>query len=1022
MNWVGLGLLGIGAALCAGSTPLSLPGGSATSREQELLPGKLVSKDLEAGEIHEYRLPLASGEVVDVRIEQDGVDVSLSFLSPDRETLLSVDTPKDIRGAERLFAFAETGGMYRLRVRGAAGKDPGLRGSYVLRRAPQRLAGPGDRVRARAWREYSQGEALRRASPEEAKPHYDTAFRLWQILGDRDQQAIALYRGAGILRDLGHLREAVASYAQALPLTEYLWLRLSILNLLTRLHLDLGNTQQALLAGEQAVALAPRAGDPFLHASALNNLGTIYRRWGETDKALEYFEASLEQWRQVGAHPEMARTLINRAEILLAIGNPKPVLGIVKESLLVLEEVGQPGGDGTQYRLLGVARDQLGSPQTALYYLDLARQKARDTKNPGFEALALNEKGSILLKMGDLEKARRAFDEARRIAGKSGLLDNEAFALAGLGKVLLEQGDAAGAIELFARGERLYGKLGDPNALALVLYGRALAERSQGRIEAARRSIERALDLVEELREGVGQRDLRSHVIGARADFYDLKVDLLLRLHEQRRDLGLDATAFAASEWRRSRSLLEMVEKMGAGLPKDLPTETVRRQVRLRFQLQRLAQEKLKIVSGAKMSGGSRGLPAIEREIQETVAQWEALSEEMRRQSPAYAAVTAPKLVSVREVQELLDAETALVAYTVGEERSILWWIEKDALEVHQDLPRRAELEHLADDAYDLLSRPQSKQRERMQRVLDKLGASLLEPIASRLSGVRRIAVVADETLQILPFAALTVPGSGEPLVESHAVVQLPSASLAAALRARQQGRAVPPEIMAVFGDPVFGSSDERARQGRGLPGRIGDPQLGELPRLPESAREVKAILDLVPAAKSRRLIGFAANRRAAMDPDLEHYRYIHFATHGIVDLANPELSGIQLSRINPQGRPLEGQGILPFYEVYNLHFPADLVTLSACRTAVGQAVRGEGQLGLSRSFLYAGASRVIGTLWDVDDRDAADLMTLFYQALLRDGKSPAMALQEAQKGMRAREKTRAPYHWAGFVLQGDWR
>jgi CHAT domain-containing protein len=298
------------------------------------------------------------------------------------------------------------------------------------------------------------------------------------------------------------------------------------------------------------------------------------------------------------------------------------------------------------------------------------------------------------------------------------------------------------------------------------------------------------------------------------------------------------------------------------------------------------------------------------------------------------------------------------------------------------------------------------------------LGAQLLKPIASRLSKVRRIAVVADETLQILPFAALSVPGSGKPLVETHAVVQLPSASLAAALRARQQARAVPSDIIAVFGDPVFDRSDERVVQS----GEAGTPPLEEIARLRESAREAKNILSLVPAAQSRRLLGFAANREAALDPSLERYRYVHFATHGIVDLDNPELSGIQLSRFNPQGGRLEGDGILRFYEVYNLHLPAELVTLSACGTAVGPEVRGEDRLGLSRSFLYAGSSRVIGTLWNVDDHDAADLMTLFYQALLRDGKSPAMALQDAQKKMRTDATKRAPYHWAGFVLQGDWR
>lgn len=1014
ISWVGLGLLSLGAVLL-GSRPLPLLESPAASRAFDLPPEKPVRQGLREGESHDYRLPLAAGEVVDVTVEQEGIDVSLTLWNPDGEALLSMDTPKDTRGTERLFSFAEAGGVYRLRVEVAAGK-----GSYVLLRAKPRPAGSADRLRARAWREYSQGESLRRTGTIEnqrrALVHYDKAFRLWRTLENPEQQAIALYRRGGILRASGDLRGAVAAYERALPLLEDPGLRLNVLNRLAILLLESGDTQRAFQMGQKALALAPRAGDPVSHAAALNNLGLVYRRWGETTQALEYFERSQEKWREVGDHPQRASTLCNQGDFLLALGHPKPVLEIAGECLRIHKKVGDSGGEAYAYQLLGVAFYQLGSRGIALSYLELSRQKAQDAGNRRDEGLALNHKGSILLALDNPGMAREAFEEAGRIARESRNPDNEAFSLSGLGHVLLRQGDAAGALESFERSRRLYGELGDPIALSMALYGSALAERGLGRIDDSLATIDEALDLVEELREGIGQHDLRLHVIGVRTDLYDLRVDLLLRLHERRPGQGLDAMAFAASEQRRARSLLDMVRKMGVEVPLNLSKESLRRQEGLRLDLQRLSQEKLRIVSGAEK--GARSLPEVRREIQETIARWEELSEEMRRQSPAYAAVAAPKLAGVREVQELLDTDTALIAYTVGEERSFLWWIERDVLEVHQNLPRRAVLEALAGDAYDFLSKPsQTKERGAEQRALTRLGTSLLGPVADRLGRVRRIAVVADETLQTLPFAVLPVPGSGEPLLESHAVVQLPSASLAVALRSRQKGRATPPKVMVIFGDPVFNSSDPRILQGSA---RSGDLPPGELPSLPGSSREVEDVLKQVPAARSRRFIGFEATRDAAMDPGLADYRYVHFATHGFVDPDNPNLSGIQLSRFGPQGEPLEG--LLPFYEVYNLSLPADLVTLNACRTVDGPRVRGEGPLGMSRSFLYAGASRVIGTLWNVDDRDAAELMTFFYQALLRDGKPPAVALQEAQKAMRARERTRDPYHWAGYVLQGDWR
>jgi len=1009
---IGLGLLGLGAAVLAGALVVGREG---------VAPGETVRKELPNGESHEYRVSLEPGQVLDVTVEQKGVDVSLILLDPAGKILLDLDSPSGTEGVERLVGIAEAGGPHLLRVRAAAGRTPGERGRYVMRLAALRSAGPQERSQAQAFREYFQGETFRRKGSPEAQRRallsYRRAFDLWRSLEDAPQQLIVARRQGRILRDLGELSAAVDAYRQVLPLARDPRVRVELLNYLAVLHARLGEVREALQAGAQAVALAPRTGDPVAHAAALSNLGLVYRAWGENDKALDSFKKSLEKWHELGQpHSQMALTLCNQAEALLAIGSPKPAIRLLEEALRAQEELGNPGGGGETYRVLGVAYDQLGPGLLALSFFDKARQRAHQTGNRWTEALALSGKGSTLLKMGEIGQAGEAFSEAGRIAREAGHPANEAYAMAGSGKVLLEQGDGAGALAWFTRSEALYRQLGDPNALSMVLYGIALAQRSLGRIEDSLASIDDALSLVESLRGDIDESDLQAQVIGSRADLYDLRVDLLLRLHASRPDRGYDEDAFAASEWRRARSLLEAVKELGAEIPKSLPPDILRSQRGLRNRLLILAQERLK-----EGSGSAR----IEEQIRETVAQWEALSEKIRRLSPGYSAVAEPKLVGVREVQELLDPDTALIAYTVGEERSILWWIERDSLEVHQQLRARAELEPLVLKAHGFMSRPpRTKQHRLADGQLAQLGEILLGPVLDRLPRVRRLVVVGDEALQILPFAALPVPGSGEPLVETHAVIQLPSASLAAALRARRQEQAVPPgEGLAVFADPVFDASDARFHGGSETRGRVeGQSVQRKLARLPHSSREADAILALVPAGASQRFVGFDANRRAAMDPGLARFRYIHFATHGIVDLKNPSLSGIQLSRIDPQGRLWEGEGILPFYEVYNMNLPADLVTLSACRSAVGLQVRGEGPLGMSRSFLYAGADRVVGALWDVDDSAAADLMILFYQGLLRDRKPPALALQDAQRAMRSREKRRSPHYWAGFVLQGDWR
>jgi CHAT domain-containing protein len=166
--------------------------------------------------------------------------------------------------------------------------------------------------------------------------------------------------------------------------------------------------------------------------------------------------------------------------------------------------------------------------------------------------------------------------------------------------------------------------------------------------------------------------------------------------------------------------------------------------------------------------------------------------------------------------------------------------------------------------------------------------------------------------------------------------------------------------------------------------------------------------------------LDFEATREAATSPDLADYRIVHFAVHGLLNNRHPELSGLVFSLVDRQGRARNG--FLQAFEVYNLRLSADLVVLSACQTAIGDDVRGEGLIGLSRGFMYAGAPRVVASLWKVPDHASAELMKQFYRAMLIDRLRPAAALRVAQAALRKDARTASPYYWAGFVLQGEWK
>jgi CHAT domain-containing protein len=192
------------------------------------------------------------------------------------------------------------------------------------------------------------------------------------------------------------------------------------------------------------------------------------------------------------------------------------------------------------------------------------------------------------------------------------------------------------------------------------------------------------------------------------------------------------------------------------------------------------------------------------------------------------------------------------------------------------------------------------------------------------------------------------------------------------------------------------------------------------IPRLPSTRQEAEAIIAAAPAETSFKAVDFRASRATATNPDLGQYRIVHFATHGLLNSEHPELSGIILSMVNKKGQPQNG--FLRLHDIYNLELPVGLVVLSACNSALGKEVRGEGLLGIVRGFMYAGAERVVASLWKVDDEATGELMKHFYREMLQEGRSPAAALREAQIMMWKQKQWHSPFYWAAFILQGEWK
>jgi CHAT domain-containing protein len=267
-----------------------------------------------------------------------------------------------------------------------------------------------------------------------------------------------------------------------------------------------------------------------------------------------------------------------------------------------------------------------------------------------------------------------------------------------------------------------------------------------------------------------------------------------------------------------------------------------------------------------------------------------------------------------------------------------------------------------------------------------------------------------------------------------------------ALLRRQVNSRIAAPNEIAILADPVFDKDDSRVHNNsknkqaaepasaketipsipEQLTRSLGDVGLASrragarLPRLAFSRQEADTIISMASVGKSMEALDFQASRETALNKDLGQYRIVHFATHGLLDNEHPELSGLVLSLVDHEGK--SRNGFLDLEDVYNLNLPADLVVLSACETGLGKQITGEGLVGLTRGFMYAGASRVVASLWKVDDVATADLMGRLYQGILKDGLRPAAALRQAQLQMQAQKRWADPYYWAAFTIQGEWK
>jgi len=772
---------------------------------------------------------------------------------------------------------------------------------------------------------------------------------------------------------------------------------------------DISETEQTY---RRALELTDHLSNDFTAATLQNNLGNLKRKAGDMAEALHLLSTSLNYFTEVSPDDYWAsKAFFNLGLLHRDLGDATRARQAFEQSL----ELRTPQCDPVHraITLKEIAEIEVGSNQLdqALRLIEEGQELLRPYPgNAVTEARLKLLQGRVYLASGRVEESISVFGEAIKVYQQAGDRYGELKARAGragansrMGSRLAVVPELRAALELARQVDskleqfRLHTALGD----AYLVDGDA-----ESALEAARRAIDLSESVRKQLVLPILLRDFASVQRGA--------YDVLVRAHLLR---GGIEDAWQASDAGRARRFHDVIRQSEIDLSLLDPGERDRYQ----FLLSAVAG---KAEARTEMLVRNQD-EAANTALQELLPMIDELDQlQARARRPGTARDTGFDLASL---QQILGQSDVVLEFHAGPSMAGAWTISRDSVSF-TEIPN---LNELAEDIGSIRLALRQRQPD-LSTQLDRFARKILISPQLKNAAKGRLIVVPDGPLHYVPFAALPDPATDwlEPLVVSRTVSYLPSIAALPGLRQREESRA---QGIAILADPIFGIEDPRVR-------RDDDPESDNLSlaflgnellrsaertgipgfaRLPATLEEARAIEDAAREMAVLPLYGADANRDAVMSGTLNSYRILHFATHGVLDDVEPALSGVVLSAVTQDGQKRDS--FLRSQDIVGLNLDAELVVLSGCETGLGRPVFGEGLVGLSRAFFYAGAEQVISTLWQVPDTATAELMGGFYRALLQDGATVPDALRLAQLEIRKDARWSNPYYWAPFVLQGDW-
>ncbi len=848
---------------------------------------------------------------------------------------------------------------------------------------------------------------------------YNKALEYYQksmkIASNLSQQANNL-ANIGITYDnLGEYSTALTNLQQAVKIQSTAGDKYGTANNLSNIgivHKNLGEFAKAIDYYQQALAIQTEIDDKRGEANSLTNLGIIYDKFGQYGLALEHYLAALDIQRATGNQKRIANNLSNIGVLHYNLGQPENAIGYLLQALTIRHEIHDKHGEAVDLSNLGAAYYNLGlrSKATESYQAALTIRNKIDDKRG--QAIELANLATIYANKKQYQLALENFQAALTLDQALNNQVGVAITKANIGLMYQKLGNNELAhTNLISSVAELTAL--DTNNKWYAQRGLATVEIDLPNIPEAINNYELAINHIETLRTNLTQPDDKLSFMQDKMYVYDEYITLLQTLHNPANNY--DRKALEVFERKQGRVFLEQLGKSGATRFSRLPVKI--------NQLEQLLTDK---ISQLQQQASSQ---TVLTQIASLRAKQQVLQQEIKTKYPDYYALKYPQPANLEVLQQVLQDDELMLVYAVMENDTILWVIGAqqfamfnlslgaNSLNEHVNYMRDVILNRLPEIAEEGYSLYQKLLPEAAQKLLVK---------------AKTIYIVPTGTLYALPFESLVIDDNKQPhyFIQEHAIVYLSSASVLKVLR--DSKRQEPSKEFLAFADPAYSECEEDAddrsmKKSRSL-AQLRDRAYREImgavcfPRLPETANEAKSIAAFFATADSTLYLGEKANKTAIFElnqtGDMLNYRYLLFALHGL--LPN-EIKGLAQSSLVLADT--ESNSYFTMADTLNLRLNADFINLSACNTGGGKQIKGEGILGLTRAFMYAGTQAIGVTLWSVESASAENLSVGIF-ANLKAGKTTAEAIRQIKLKMIAGEANqphyRHPFYWAPFVVYGD--